>query len=357
MPQLWGESLSRAELCELVGDMEQVAGVTRLELSEGPERGVEVMAFRTGSGLDFEVVPGRGMDISRATYQGLPLSWLSANGVPHSAYFDSEGLGFLRGFFGGLLTTCGLLNAGGPCEDDGVKLGLHGRLNNTPARNVHADTHWDGDDYLLCGYGRVRESLMFGENVELVRRVQAIAGEKALRIVDEVTNRGHDTQPHMMLYHINLGWPVVAPGSRLVVSAHTVSARDAVAASGLPHCREFEPPLARYPEQVFYHDAVPDHDGLCQAGIVNPLLRGGFGVGITYRAAELDQLVQWKSMKRGTYVCGLEPANCRVTGRAEERAAGRLKFLEPGQSIGYDLKIEVLDGPADVSRFESAARR
>jgi len=35
-------------------------------------------------------------------------------------------------------------------------------------------------------------------------------------------------------------------------------------------------------------------------------------------------------MGKGMHVVGLEPGNCLVGGRAEERAAGRLSFMEPG---------------------------
>lgn len=372
MPRLFGRWYTQQEVRELVGDMDQVAGISRMVYDEGPERGVEVLRFRTGSGLDFDVLPGRGMDVAHASFQGLPLAWISATGVPHSAHFQPEGLGWLRGFFGGLVTTCGLLNAGGPCADPEhntlnagigtedtqvVKLGLHGRVNNTAARNVGADCHWDGDDYFITAYGRVREAIVFGENVELTRRVLAVAGESCITIHDQVTNRGHDTMPHMMLYHINLGWPVVAPEAELITSGSEVEPRDEVAAPGLADCHRFEPPQPTFPEQVYYHHLEPDGNGRCHAAIINRGMYGGFGVGISYHAESLPEFVQWKSMKRGTYVCGLEPANCRVTGRADERSAGRLKFIEPGQTICYDVTISVLDGPAACEQFAAEAKR
>ena len=37
-----------------------------------------------------------------------------------------------------------------------------------------------------------------------------------IEIIDTVTNHGFDLTPHMLLYHINLGWPLVDEGSRLV---------------------------------------------------------------------------------------------------------------------------------------------
>lgn len=365
MPRLFDSFWTRAELQAQVGDMTQVAGISRQEYAEGPERGVEVLRFRTGSGLDFDVLPGRGMDISAAHYHGRPLAWLSPTGVVHSARFEPEGFGWLRGFGGGLLATCGLLNVGSPGADpshpmpSGVPteepgethVGLHGRIGWTPARAVAADCHWDGDDYLLCAQGRLREVMVFGENVELLRRVQATAGQKRIRIVDEVTNHGYQTMPLMLLYHINLGWPVVSAQSRLLTSPGRVEARDDAAAAGLAEHARFEGPQAEFAEQVFYHALEPDARGYCRAAVVNDALGGGFGVGVTWRAAELDQFAQWKCLQRGTYVCGLEPANCRVGGRAEERAAGRLKVIEPGQTIAYDVSLEVLDGAADVARF------
>jgi len=349
MPSLFGYQLTAEELRERVGSLSQVAGIERLQFTEGPERGVDLLRVRTGGGLTYDVVPGRGMDIAHASYNGIPLAWMSAQGIPNAHGFEPAGLGWLRNFFGGLVTTCGLLNAGSPGADPDheilyagigtedtqqVKLGLHGRVNNTPARRVAADTQWEDDDYLLMAYGCVQESIVFGENLELARRILSVAGDNAIRIHDEVTNHGFDSMPHMMLYHINLGWPIVSADSTLITSGDPaeVTPRDAVAAPGLEQCYSFEEPRASYPEQVFYHALQPDEDGYCQAGIINHNLLGGLGVGLAWSQDTLPNLVQWKSMKRGTYVCGLEPSNCRVTGRADERAAGTLRYLEPGET-------------------------
>jgi len=96
-------------------------------------------------------------------------------------------------------------------------------------------------------------------------------GDNAIRIHDEVTNHGFDSMPHMMLYHINLGWPIVSADSTLITSGDPaeVTPRDAVAAPGLEQCYSFEEPRASYPEQVFYHALQPDEDGYCQAGLIN----------------------------------------------------------------------------------------
>ncbi|HEX30258.1 TPA: DUF4432 family protein, partial [Candidatus Poribacteria bacterium] len=78
MIKLYGREFTRGELLRYVGDISQIAGLKRYELSEGNERGVEAVEFRTGSGFNFVVLPGRGMDISFAEYNGIPLCWRSS---------------------------------------------------------------------------------------------------------------------------------------------------------------------------------------------------------------------------------------------------------------------------------------
>jgi hypothetical protein len=50
-------------------------------------------------------------------------------------------------------------------------------------------------------------------------------------------------------------------------------------------------------------------------------------------------------------VTGLEPANAWVEGRAVERAAGRLQFLGPWESVSYDVEFGVLDGVERITAF------
>src|SRR6478672_11022044 len=127
MPQLWGRDWTREELEQRVGDMSQIAGVRLVELADGKERGVRAAEIKTGSGFNFTVLIDRGLDISTAEHQGKALAWRSMTEDGHPAYFEPEGLGWLRTFYGGLLVTCGMTWAGAPCEDEGKSLGLHGR--------------------------------------------------------------------------------------------------------------------------------------------------------------------------------------------------------------------------------------
>ncbi len=112
-------NLSRQDVLQRVGSIHQLGGTRHYVLDDGRAKGVAAVDFDCASGFQFTVLPDRGMDISRASFKGLNLVHQTANGEAHPAYFDPYGLGWLRTFFAGLLTTCGLTYLGAPVSDGG----------------------------------------------------------------------------------------------------------------------------------------------------------------------------------------------------------------------------------------------
>jgi len=358
MAQLYDCSYTKKDLLRKVGLVDQVAGVRRLTLAEGNEAGVEAIEFRTGTGLSFMVLPGRGMDISSADYCGASLCWRSATGDVAASFFEPEGLGWLRTFYGGLVVTCGLTYAGAPGPDGKEELGLHGRVSHIPARSVSADGQWEGDEYVMCARGSVREASVFGPNVLLTRTVTARLGQNRIWLHDVVENQGFKPQEHMILYHCNLGFPLMDEGTQLVAPSLEVRPRDEVAQAGEEDYATFSAPIAGFEEQVFYHDLATDGNGDALAGVVNRSFRGGQGLGLylKYPKADLPRFAQWKNPAEGTYVQGLEPANCWVAGRAAERRRGTLQVLAPGEVREYHLEIGVLATPQEIVDFEKVVK-
>lgn len=353
MAKLFGQQLSRRELLERVGDVSQVAGIKLVELADGRGKGVAAAQFTTGTGLSFTVVPDRGLDISAATYEGKSLCWRSCTGDVSPAFYDARGLEWLRSFAGGLVCTCGLTYCGAPCDDAGEDLGLHGRVANIPAQNLAVDMGWQGDEYLMCLKGEVHETGVFRDSLVLTRRISAKMGESVIKIHDEVANRSFAPAPHMMLYHINVGFPVVDAGSKLLSPSRVVTPRDGEADAGKEAYDTFESPTAGYQEKVYYHDLKADRSGMTAAAVVNQRLDGtGLGVGVTYSKKQLPFFAEWKHMGQGVYVVGIEPANCHVEGRDRERARGTLVTLEPGETREYDLDLHVLAGRAAIKAFQ-----
>lgn len=349
MAHLYGRTVTRQELEKHVGHLSQVAGVRMMELQDGAEKGVRVADVRSGSGLRFQVSLDRGMDISAAEYKDISLAWRSPAGDVHPGYYDPKGMGWLRSFPGGLMTGCGMTHAGAPCVDQGEELGIHGRLSNTPATNVRSSTEWVGDSCRFTVGGDIREGALFRDNLLLQRAIEVELGGATITFRDTVINEGVKTSPLMMLYHINLGWPMIDGGARLLLNAKSSSARDAEASKGFQEARILSGPVAGYKEQVFYHDLVTDESGFSTALLVNDKIQ--LGLFVQFRKKELDRFVQWKMVGEKEYVLGLEPANCQVGGRAKERELGTLQHLEPGERRDFLLHIGILDGAKALEQF------
>ena len=338
---LYGKALARQQLYQRVGRLEQVAGIQPFVFDDGPARGMRALRLRTGGSLSLDVLCDRGMDLGAAEYRGVPLAWISPTGVVAPPFRELQGEGWLRSFGGGLLVTCGLQNVGEPSERDGEELGLHGRISNTPATLLSRETRWDGEGCLLKARAEVRESQVFGANLVLRRTISARVGEVCVQIEDTVRNEGHGTEPLMLLYHINLGWPLLDASARLVGPGDPPEPRDAEARKGLENWDTFAAPMAGFRERVFYHRPRTDAEGWAEARLENPSLEGGIALSVRFRPEELPHFVQWTMTGEGTYVVGLEPATCRVGGYQKEEAEGRVIHLSPGESRRFRLQIEV----------------
>jgi hypothetical protein len=357
VPKLWGRNWTRHELEQRVGDMLQVAGVRLVELADGKERGVRAAQVRSGSGLAFTVLLDRGLDITQAEWCGRPMNWRSMTEDAHPSYFEPQDLGWLRTFYGGLVVTCGLNWAGAPGHDPeaGPKrlgprdLGLHGRISHSPAKNVYADAAWEGDEYRIWVRGRCQEGLVFGENLILDREISTTLGSNRIRIRDRVENAGYDRVEHMLLYHINIGFPSVDEGSELLSPSLKITPRDEAAEAGKEHARRFDAPIQGYHEKAYFHELAAGADGVTGTAVVNRRL--GFGVGLRYNRGELQYFTEWKMMGQRNYVVGMEPANCLPLGRAVERNAGRLQYLEPRETREYNLEIGALTSVEEIDAF------
>jgi hypothetical protein len=77
---------------------------------------------------------------------------------------------------------------------------------------------------------------------------------------------------------------------------------------------------------------------------------------LQYLKAEYPVLVEWKMTKTGTYVVGLEPANCHVEGRAKERMDGTLTTLQSREVRHFGLTIAIVEGEAAIKECEAIQR-
>jgi hypothetical protein len=337
---LFGRDQTAGELLSRLGRLDQVASSSAFSEDEGPARGMRRIAVRCGE-VAFDVHPDRALDIGALSFRGVPMAWTSPSGLVGPWNRDSTPMGWLRAFPGGLVSTCGLDAFGSPSEDEGEAYPLHGRAGTLQAEHVGHDGRWTDDgDYEIVVSGRVRQARLFGENLELRREIRCRLGTGEVAIDDVVTNLGPAAQPHMVLYHVNLGWPLLDEGATLRVPSAEVLPRDTEARAGVGEWDTFAPPSHPFPEQVFRH-RLPEDPGEVRAVLENPRL--GLALAMTFDSGELPFLFQWKMLGTGAYVLGLEPANCPVIeGRAAAREAGTLPVLEPAESRHYRLTFQAV---------------
>ncbi|HYA21797.1 MAG TPA: aldose 1-epimerase family protein [Thermoproteota archaeon] len=358
MNTLYGKECSK-DILKLVGRIEQVGGVRLIRLDQGLEAGVRVAQVRTGTGFGFSVLLDRGMSISDAEYRGAAIGWKSQTGDVGPSYYDPRGTEWLRGFFGGLLTTCGLTWAGAACTDEGTDLGLHGRGAFLPAETVNAMGEWAGDRYVIRVEGRVREARVFGPNMVLTRKIETELGSNRMMIEDTLTNEGWSDTPLMILYHFNIGFPVLDNGARLISTSMRYVPRDKDAWERHEEFSEFGPPEPSFREKVYFHDVAVDNEGYAYTGIINEKFDRGKGIGVSlkFRKDQLSRLIEWKMVGEGEYVVGMEPSNCLVMGRAKEREWNTLQVLRPGESKKIQIELDVLTGLEDTRAFRETVEK
>ena len=343
------ERVSRDVLLERTGRLSQVGGITAFTHAEGKAKGVSTLRVRTVRGLEFWVVPDKGMDIFEASYRGRSLSWHSPNGIVHPAYHSDRGLEWLKSFAGGLLCTCGLAAAGAPSEDAGEPLGLHGRISNIPAEQVRWTEAWEGDDCILTASGKVRESSVHGTNLVLERTISTSLHSCSLALHDVVRNEGFHDSPLMVLYHFNFGYPLLTERSRVYSPTQSTEAATAYASRTQEEWHLFDVPEKGGEERVYFHRMQPDSRGRVTVVLVSDDANPEFGIALSYDRDTLPEFVQWKMTAANHFVLGLEPANCRSLGRRAERERGTLQTISPGERREFRIELRVLDGASEVA--------
>lgn len=347
MVKLYGRTWTRRELEARVGRIEQIGGVRRYRCTEGPEAGMEMIHVRTGGGLAYWLSPTKGLDISLAEFRGVPISWQSGNGDVHPAFYDADDAEWLRTASGGLLMTCGLTQVGTPCEEAGRRFGLHGRIHHTPSRHVSVLAEWIGDEYEMTIRGVMEETSIFGEQLRLTRTMSSRLGANHVNIMDIVENIGFQPCSHMMLYHMNFGFPLLTEDTIIELPAAHVTSRDST--GDLADILRWQSPDPQVKEQVYDHLLLPQTNRKEWAAVTirNPHFpcaaasNRDVSVELSWDPATLPRFVQWRMPGAGVHALGIEPSNCFVSGRAEERSKGTLRILEPGETVLYRLQLNI----------------
>ncbi len=314
-------------------------GIDWLEVTNGPLRCV--------------LLPNRGMGIWKTWLGDLEFGWKSpVRGPVHPKFVpiaDPTGLGWLDGF-DELLCRCGLSSNGAPDFNEQGRLTwpLHGRIANLPAHLLTVSV--DHDRQELSVRGVIDECRFHFLKLRLTSTWTTRAGEPGFRIVDEVTNLSDSAGEMELLYHINIGEPLLNAGSRAMLPYRTIAPRDAGAAADLAHWNTYGAPTAGKAEQVYFFEPLPDSDGRTTALLQNSA--GQQGVSVTFPTAQLPYFALWKNeaASRDGYVTGLEPAMNLPNPRSFESRNGRVRKLAPGETARFELQFAIHRDQAAVEQ-------
>ncbi len=332
----------------------QLGGIETSVLDNGAGRGVRIAWVNTGSGLRYKVVLDRSADIVDAFFNQYSLTFLSHGGITAPRPDSDHDLEWLWAFPCGLVTTCGLRHAGGPEKDEAETRGLHGKISNIPAMLesvIQPDHAADKLDMSITAL--MKESRLFGPNLELRRTITSRIGESWIKIADVVTNRGNSPAPHMMLYHCNFGWPLLDKGSQFCWKGRLVEVfrdtADRFAKGAWKIVPEAMNEHCGANEACAYFDVEADENDIVTAAIANPQLP--LAVCIKYNKKQLPVLTNWQHWGPGEYVTGIEPGTNPPVGQKRAKELGKLIMLKPGQSRKYEITLSVCHDRACVEKL------
>ena len=317
-----------------LGHPGQLYTLRRVTLEEGKARGTQIIEVCTSAGLQLDILPGTGLDLGQCRYKGVNMSWMSKNGYDSPAVIRPFETDFVNTFPGGLLYTCGLRSAGPANRDNGEWHPLHGRYHSLAAEQVSAEIV--GDEIIVRGV--VRETALFGHVLENRRTIRIPVSGSSVTVQDEITNLTPRDEEFMQIYHCNFGYPLLSEKARLILPEERETIpRTEFARTGLGRECEFDPPVPGEEERVFFQKMKQDF----RAELVNPDL--GVRMTMTWSGETLPILSQWRSMAAGDYVLGLEPTNCYIMGRHDERENGTLPVLKAFETVAHTITIHWME--------------
>lgn len=295
-----------------ISNLAQIASVRRYTFTDGREKGIDVIDCDNGK-IRFLLNESKALDIMQVYHEGQNVSFISKNA------FTKREIPFVNRFEGGMLYTCGLDVTGRVEGHD-----LHGTLHNTPAEIVFAGII----DEEIVVIANVRLSELFGQNLVLNRKITSRIGSDNFALNDSIINVGYADATYCILYHINVGYPMLDKGAEIKLE---YTKREP--------CGDW----ARQNEDQadYITDCVPSQEEMCyyynlvkpEVSLVNKKI--GKTLTVKYSQETLPCFLQWKSMANGDYALGLEPCSSKVGSNLQ------YKTIKPQERVEFTVNLSV----------------
>lgn len=330
--------------------------VSKRTLTAGVSAGVELVEIDNGR-MKLYVIPTRGMGIWRAEMNGERLGWNSPVRGPvhpnHVSLMEPSGVGWLDGF-DELMVRCGLESNGSAVFDDQGRLvyPLHGRIANKPAHSLQVSI--DAAAGTITLQGIVDEIRFHYQKLRLTTMITTSFGGTTVGWRDQVTNLSGSPATMQMIYHINVGVPLLSRGARLVAPVKSVSPHDYYNQTAGDDYHTYPAKAPTPSQRSYFLDLLADPLGATQVLLMHP--ENERGLAIRFNKQELPWLTQWQNNvpEQDGYVTSIEPGTNFPNPRPFEEQQGRVVRLAPGSAWQAEVALDWL---TDLTAISAAKAR
>ncbi|MFA6857135.1 MAG: DUF4432 family protein [Treponema sp.] len=333
-------NLSYGDLSKRTGSLAQICYAKQMCFADGPAKGIDCVEIQNGSGLFCHILTGRGMGIGHLNIMGIPVCWISPNEEVAACYYNPNGEGWLESFGGGMLTSCGLTNAGSPTTVEGIGVGLHGRLSHLPARDVSIHKQVIGNDYVISVEGEMIDCRVMGPAFSIKRTYTFVMGKNEILLHDRIMNLGDKDEPLFVLYHLNIGYPFLSEHSDLHITNQVppIQVKDLKYSDDTPNWNNFTGPGKGVTERVYYHTLEKSNKD-SDISLTNEYDDCRLKFSLSFPLNEINHFVEWKMLAEKNYILGLEPGNTFASGRDYSFAHHDVEYLKAGDVKDVHMKL------------------
>lgn len=297
---------------ERISNFAQVASLRRYTITEGKGKGLDVIDCDNGK-IRFLLNVNKACDIMQLYHNGQNMSFVSKNG------FMEKDLPFAKRFEGGMLYTCGLESLG---ERDGFE--EHGTIHITPTQIVCAECNEQG----IIVEAIIRDVEICGKNLVVRRKITSAIGGDTVSVKDTLVNEGLRDEEYCLLYHVNIGYPMLDAGTKVVANARKCEPRTPWAGENIDTAYEITPPTPNMEETCYFLTLKTP-----EISLVNEKIGKKFTV--SYSGDTLPHFLEWKCMASGDYALGLEPCTTDL----DDRFA--YSTIKAGKTIEFSVNLTI----------------
>lgn len=297
-----------------ISNFAQVASLRRYTLTEGREKGLDVIDCDNGK-IRFLLNVSKACDMMQLYYNGQNMTFISKNG------FMQREVPFASRFEGGMLYTCGIDSVG---EREGFE--EHGTIHNTPAQILRAECNAQE----IVVEAVIQDTEICGKNLTIRRRITTPIGGDTISVNDTLVNESFRDENYCLLYHVNIGYPMLDAGAKIVTDTDQCLPRTKWAQKNIETAYQISAPVPNLEETCYY--LAPKFS---EVSLVNEKIGRKFTV--SYSGETLPHFLAWKSMASGDYAVGLEPCTTKL----DDLFAYSL--IKAGEAVEFNINLTIND--------------